>query len=86
MEERERKGKSGNISPPMDLTARLDCCNLVSLGQRDDHSLDLFGVGEKARKPQSPMASNTLRLGGNAQVPPLVESFQFSGGRPQKRV
>lgn len=68
----------------MDLTARLDCCNLVSLGQSDDQSLDLLGVGGKAHKTQSPMGSNTLGLSGITQVPPLVESFQSSGGSPQE--
>lgn len=68
----------------MDLTARLDCCNLVSLDQSDDRSLDLLGVGKEARKTQSPMGSNTLGLSESTRAPALGVSLSKPGGKPQK--
>lgn len=80
---REKKEKEKVRVPPMDCTARLDCCNLMSMGS-DDRRLDLLGVGKEARKTQSPMGSNTLGLSGNAQASPLGASLSKPGGRPQK--
>lgn len=82
-----KKKEKEKVRIETDLTAILDCYNLVSLGQSDESSLDLLGVGKKARETQSPMGSNALRLGGNAQVPdlggafsPLVEGLRNGSG------